>query len=91
MTKRTVPVYNGTLRNHSIRLPHCIRECSAAAAFLECASNPLHLQQTWRSLRPSMPMQYRRLAFESCREYTGSFSVIARAGLFRARVLHHSD
>ena len=28
MTKRNVPVYNGTLRNHSIRLPHCIRECS---------------------------------------------------------------
>ena len=22
MTKRNVPVYNGTLRNHSIRLPH---------------------------------------------------------------------
>ena len=28
MTKSNVPVYNGTLRNHSIRLPHCIRECS---------------------------------------------------------------
>lgn len=33
MTKRTVPVYNGTLRNHSIRLPHCIRECSGIRIF----------------------------------------------------------
>ena len=33
MTKRNVPVYNGTLRNHSIRLPHCIRECSGIRIF----------------------------------------------------------
>ena len=33
MTKRNVPVYNGTLRNHSIRLPHCICECSGIRIF----------------------------------------------------------
>lgn len=33
MTKRNVPVYNGTLRNHSIRLPHCIRKCSGIRIF----------------------------------------------------------
>ena len=33
MTKSNVPVYNGTLRNHSIRLPHCIRECSGIRIF----------------------------------------------------------
>lgn len=33
MTKRNVPVYNSTLRNHSIRLPHCIRECSGIRIF----------------------------------------------------------
>ena len=33
MTRRNVPVYNGTLRNHSIRLPHCIRECSGIRIF----------------------------------------------------------
>ena len=33
MTKRNAPVYNGTPRNHSIRLPHCIRECSGIRIF----------------------------------------------------------
>ena len=33
MTKRNAPVYNGTPRNHSIRLPHYIRECSGIRIF----------------------------------------------------------